>query len=377
MKKTLATLLILLSSIVTRAQIDKDIVWQKSFGGSLDDYAYDFALCLDGGFIISGYTESNNGDVTSYKGDGDVWLVKTQSNGTKVWQKTYGGSDYDAISKVIQTKDSGYAFIATTYSTDGDIIANKGNADVWIVRLDKNGNVMWAKTYGGSDYDFGYDIIETADSGFAFVGSVYSADGDVTLNKGGYDLWVVEIDKDGLIISQKTYGGSGGDVGTKIVRLNNKYIIGGYTDSNNGDISNNKGGIDFWVICIENMNTIVWSSLLGGSDDERLLDLKVNNNEIAAVGFTYSSDGDVTKQSGNEDIWFVKCDTLGSLKLQTSLGGAGYEEGNSISYTNDGGYLVSGYTTSSSGDLITDNSSCSQWVFKLRQLNPLTRNRVK
>ena len=237
------------------------IEWEKSFGGSDSDIPSKMFLTSDNGYVIAGSSRSNDGDLTQNQGTHDYWVVKISSTGQLEWQKSLGGSQGETAYSIIQTNEGGYIVSGFTrsYTNDGDITVHYGGEDIWVVKLDSQGNIEWEKSYGGSSNEGGNDIIQTIDGGYIIAGSSSSDDGDVSNNKGGVDYWVVKITNTGMIEWEKNYGGSGNDSAERILQLNDgSYIIVGTTTSNDGDVSSNQGGNDFWIVKLQPDGLIEW-----------------------------------------------------------------------------------------------------------------------
>ena len=159
-------------------------------GSSTDDQGYDIRQTPDGGFIVTGYSSSNDGDVSGNHGGEDVWVVKLNNTGTIQWQKSFGGSENDEGYSVQLTTDGGYIICGQSASNNGDVTGNHGNSDVWVVKLNSAGSIQWQKSFGGSGEDAGL-IWQTTDGGYIVVGYTSSNDGDITGNHGGDDAWVI------------------------------------------------------------------------------------------------------------------------------------------------------------------------------------------
>ena len=173
------------------------------------------------------------------------------------WKKTLGGSYGDGAESIQQTDDGGYIVAGYTCSNDGDVDGNHGYCDFWVVKLDENGTIQWQKCLGGRYLDLAYSIQQTSDGGYIVVGETRSNDGDVSGWHGGYDengdpkpdMWIVKLDSNGNIQWQKCLGGSDYDVAESVQRTSDGgYIVAGWTSSNNGDVSGNHGVSDFWII---------------------------------------------------------------------------------------------------------------------------------
>ena len=188
------------------------VEWQKCLGGTNYDEAISIKQTTDGGYILAGFTNSNDFDVIGFHGNHDAWIVKLSNTGTLLWQKTLGGTDYDMDFSIQQTTDGGYIAAGYATSNDGDITGNHGVADFMISKLSDSGDLLWQKILGGLDDDEAFSIQQTTDNGYIVAGYTYSANGDITENKGGYDAWIVKLSDTGTLLWQKTFGGTGYDV---------------------------------------------------------------------------------------------------------------------------------------------------------------------
>ncbi len=225
------------------------IQWQKSFGGSLEDDATYVQQTVDGGYIVGGQSASSNGDVTGNHGVLDCWIVKLNNVGTLEWQKSFGGTNNDYIHSIQQTTDGGYIFAGLTASNNGDVTNNYGSFDYWVVKLNNIGTIQWQKSLGGSGNDNAFSVQQTTDGGYIVAGVAYSSDGDVTGFHGGADDWIVKLNNSGTIEWKKNLGGSSDDFAHSIQQTaDGGYIIAGYAFSNDGDITGNHGSCDVWVV---------------------------------------------------------------------------------------------------------------------------------
>ena len=136
---------------------------------------------------MAGYTFSNDGDVSGNHGAYDYWVVKLNSSGDILWQICLGGTNVDVAYSIQQTSDGGFIVAGYTCSNEGDVSGNHGNSDYWVVKLNSSGTIEWQKCLGGTDGDYAYSIQQTSDGGFIVAGLTGSNDGDVSGNHGGSD----------------------------------------------------------------------------------------------------------------------------------------------------------------------------------------------
>ncbi len=232
-----------------------NIVWQKSYGGTGDDYPYAIETTVDGGYLIAGFSNSTDGDVTANHGDNDAWIIKLDTAGNLLWQKTYGGTDNDRINAIKAATDGGYILTGYAISNNGDVIGNHGLRDVWILKINDAGNLLWQKCLGGTGHESGGTITATQDGNYFITGSSSFSNGDVTQNYGGNDVWIVKINQTGNLIWQKTLGGNNTDFGMAGQQtIDGGFIVIAQTYSTDVDVVGNHGQFDYWVIKLSSEN---------------------------------------------------------------------------------------------------------------------------
>jgi len=343
------------------------IEWQKSFGGSSDDWAHSIQQSADGGYIVAGKSESNDGDVTGNHGITDYWVVKLSPQGTVVWQKSLGGGRNDLAYSIQQSADGGYIVAGWSGSNDGDVMGNHGNEDYWVVKLSPQGTIEWQKSLGGSRSDNAYSIQQSADGGYIVAGGSASTDGDVTGNHGGTDYWVVKLSPQGTIEWQKSLGGSRGDYANSIQQCSDGgYIVAGNSESNDGDVTGNHGREDYWVVKLSHTGALEWQKSLGGNKQDWANSIQQSTDGgYIVAGYSESNDGDVTGNHGNYDYWVVKLSPTGAVEWQKSLGGSSNDAASSIQQSTDGGYIVAGVSSLNDGDITGNHGGADSWVVKL------------
>lgn len=343
------------------------ITWEEALGGTLYESALECSQTADGGYILAGSSQSNDGHVTGNHGMADGWVVKLNSFGMIEWQRAYGGSGSDSFAKIRQTNDAGYICAGFTASNNGDVSGNHGLMDVWVVKLDAIGGIEWQRCLGGSDYELSYDVVQTANGGYLVSTQTSSSNGDVTINHGLHDAWIIKLDASGNIVWQTSLGGSGYDYLLEIqTTLDGRSILAGGSTSNDGDVSGNHGGYDFWVVELDPSGAIIWQRMLGGSFNELAggLDL-ANDGGILLSGYTLSNDGDVSGNHGESDVWVVRLAAEGGLTWQQTFGGTLAENGAALVQTGDDSMVVIGFSDSDDGDVTGNHGGRDVWLFKL------------
>ena len=279
-----------------------DIVWEKSFGGFNSDEGFAICGAVDSGYVFLGYSASSDGDVTFNAGQHDVWVVHTDVDGNIIWQKSYGGSGNDEGLSIIKTVDSGYVIGGRTISSDGDVGINYGNNDCWIIKLNSDGDLLWNKVIGGSLGEEAISIIQVSDGGFIFTGYSNSDDGIFSDHIGSTeykDLIIVKLNSEGETEWSNSYGGYSDDRGYKIIQIaDSNYVVVGATEI--------AFATNYWIIKIDPEGNLLWEKDYGGSEDEIAFAVaEINPNRLVVTGEAESSDGDITEAHGSNDAWTI------------------------------------------------------------------------
>jgi len=321
----------------------------------------------DGGYIVAGQTQSDDGDVSGYHGEGDAWVVKLNSTGSIEWQKCLGGTSGEGAYCIQQTEEGGYILAGPTTSNDGDVIGNNGSKDFWVVKINNIGSIEWQKCLGGTMDEYPNSIQQTSDGGYIVAGQTQSDDGDVSGNHGDWDMWIVKLNNTGDITWQKCLGGTEHERANNIQQTTDGgYIIAGHALSNDGDVSGNHGETDYWIVKIDDLGDNEWQKCLGGTSYESAESIQqTSDGGYIIVGSTDSDDGDVSGNNGFSDYWVVKINNLGDIEWQKCLGGTGQERARAIQQTTDEGHIIAGYTDSNDGDVNGNNGASDFWVVKL------------
>ncbi|TNE77968.1 MAG: T9SS type A sorting domain-containing protein [Bacteroidetes bacterium] len=345
------------------------ISWEKSIGGTGYDYAWSVIETSDQGYLFTGMTASSDGDLSGSHPMGDVLLVKLDINGAISWVKTFGGFDQDQGRKVIETSDGGYVIAGATASVSGDVTMNQGLIDAWLIKVDQTGNLVWQKTFGGSAYDYFDDLIQLSNGNIVAVGYTSSTDGDVSGNHGVDDVWVVSVTAQGSLNWTKTFGSSGPNLGHAIESTSDGgVIVAGSALIADGDVSstNGSGYADGWLIKLDASGVVLWEKTYGGTNHDSFSDIiSTVEGGYLVVGESRSSDVDVAENQGSEDFWVVKVSSTGSILWQKSYGGDGTDKAKSVIELSSGGYVIAGEYGSLTGDASSNNGWVDYWVLKL------------
>lgn len=348
----------------------------QTYGGSRNDIARSIVATSDGGFAVLGFTQSNDGDIVGKTNESyDYWLLKFNSEAVLEWSQTYGGTGDDRGSDLIQTSDGGFALLGYSDSSDGDVSSNNGSRDFWLIRTDMQGAIVWQQSYGFSGNDEGISIIETRDNSFLISGVLdVTASGGLgnfgrnTQRHAGGDYWALKVSSStGNLIWSRFYGGSFTDTPFGIVETaNNGFIFPGSSDSNDVDITNNKGSYDFWVVKSGSNGDLIWELSFGGSEiDEARGIAATNDGNYLIVGDTRSNDQDVSFNNGAADLWLIKISDSGNLLWNRSIGGTGFDVPRSVNRTSDNGFVIAGSSRSSDGDVSENKGQNDAWVVKI------------
>jgi hypothetical protein len=377
-KNLLSTILTLVIAVGACAQ--PIIKQQRTIGGSRDDLFTTMCLTRDGGFIEGGYSISGlSGEKTEdFKGGYDYWIVKLDKRGSIQWDKTIGGSQNDYLQVVLQSNDGGYLLGGYSWSPKfGDKSQDsRGAEDFWVVKLDSAGNKQWDKTIGGSLGDELTAMQQTSDGGYILGGfSSSSKSGEKTQDgKGLLDFWIVKIDAIGNIQWDKTIGGSDYDQLSRIQQTTDGgYILGGFSKSNISfdKTGNNRGGNtnDYWLVKTDASGNIQWDKTIGGKKDDVLTAMQqtVDGGYIIGGWSASNISGEKTQASrGGNDYWVVKTDASGNIQWDKTIGGNAGDNLNAMQQTGDGGYILAGFSGSENSGEKTEGSrgNYDYWVVK-------------
>jgi hypothetical protein len=292
-----------------------NIIWAKTYGGTYTDYARSVQQTSDGGYILAGHTNSFGGF--------EAFLIKTDANGNVQWAKTYGGTSYDWAYSVQQTSDGGYIVAGNTRSFGV-------GGDIFLIKTDANGNVQWAKTYGGTSHDWAYSVQQTSDGGYIVLGFTYSFGAD------SGDIILIKTDANGNIMWAKTYGGMKEDGAYSFQQASDGgYIVAGWTKSFGA------GWHDVFLIKTDANGNIIWAKTYGGTD----IDWASSVQQTSDGGYIVAG-GTWSFGAGGGDLFLIKTDANGNRSWAKTYGRTGSDFASSVQQASDGGYIVAGSTGS-------------------------------
>ena len=309
----------------------------KTYGVALWELAYSVQQTSDGGYIVASYTYSF----------GDIFLIKTDMNGNKIWAKIYGGASDDTAFSVQQTSDGGYILAGVTRSFGA------GGYDALLIKADASGNIIWAKTYGGTYEDGAYSVQQTSDGGYIVAGytASFGAGWDA-------DIFLIKTDANGNIQWAKTYGGTGWDGASSVQQTSDGgYIVAGET------YSFGAGSGDFFLIKTDANGNIQWAKTYGGTGYDYASSVQqTSDGGYIVAGGTYSFGA-----GWDDDIFLIKTDANGNIQWAKTYRGASADGALSVQQTSDGGYIVANYTLSFGAGLDillikTDANGNIQWA---------------
>ena len=331
------------------------IQWQVCLGGTYFDGGSTVLQTSDGGYLVGGQSASlpGDGNVTSTNHGGtDYWVLKLSSAGAIQWQNSYGGEQNEYLYALQPTPDGGYILAGNTLSVGGQVSGSHGGQDFWVVKINGSGTLQWQKSLGGSQDDGAYGVAVCPDGTIIVDGYTNSSDGNVTGYHGAEDMWVVKLDASGNLLWQHCLGGSQQDVGWAVVATaDGGCVAAGYAQSSDGDVVGNHGFGDMWAVSLSSSTgAIRWQGCYGGSSNEFAYNMAATaDGGYLLAGSTNSNDGEVTcyNSQSYQMGWVIKINGSGVLQWQQTLGGDYHDEEHSIQPTADGGVIVGGYTASS------------------------------
>ena len=295
--------------------------WSVAYGGPAKDWAYAMTVTHDGGLCTAGRTASQGAGLE------DVWIVRLDGDGRRLWDKTFGGPAIDRGRAIVEMPDHGLVIAGATESKGA------GEFDVWVIKVDANGERLWDRRFGGPATDWASAVVATRDGGLA-VGA-YTQDE----SGGPYDFWVIKLDTNGELLWQRRYGGDATDWSNAITEtLDQGLVIVGHTESSGA------GGADFWVLKVDAEGEPIWDRTFGTAKSDYASTVTATRDGGVIVG-------GMTQADSGFDIRVIKLDAAGRVEWDRNFGGAGNDWVRAIVETRDGDFALGGYTDSQGAGL--------------------------
>lgn len=368
---------------IVKTNTNGNLIWEKSFGGNYSEELIDIKETDDHGFILAGTTMSDSsGDVSQVsRGLKDYWILKTDSLGNIEWEKRFGGNQTELLYCVIQTLDGGYVLGGTSLSNASGDKTNDNhniavlNFDYWIVKTDSSGNKIWDKTIGGDNYDIMQAICELP-SGDLLLGGYSKSDisGDKTdISRGEADFWLLRTNSNGIIMWDKTYGGDNIDWLFSMTLSHDGGIVmagtSGSTDSSGERTAPKRGGWDYWIVKADTSGNKLWDQAYGGIADEEVGNIiQTKDHGFLISGTSYSPiSGEKTEDNfGIEQGWMVKSDSAGAIQWDRTVFTYGHDESGYSIQTFEGCYVTGVYTEADTGGYKTHPNflASDYWILK-------------
>ena len=269
----------------------------------------------DNGYLVGGRTKSSGSGLY------DVWLIKTDPSGNILWDKILGGKKDDVVYSLIDIGNDEYIAVGNTASYAS------GASDAWLLKMNKEGELLWNITIGGAQFDIGRDVIMTSDNGFMIVGETSS------YGEGWNDVWLVKLDQNGSVVSNNTYGGSANEAGKSIIETDDGYLLVGTSESF-GNL------VEGYIVNVDLEGNLEWEKTYGGASDDYIESITKTEEGYIAVGYTTSTG------TGESDVWVFSISLTGELLEETFYGGSLRDRVYQIEPTSDGGYVLVGFTWS-------------------------------
>jgi hypothetical protein len=307
-------------------------LWSRTLGGTSFDQGCSVVQSLDGGFVVTGYTNSFG------VGGDDLLLSKFDASGNHLWSRTLGGSSDDYGISVVQTPDGG--FVVTGYTNS----FGAGGDDLLLSKFDASGNHLWSRTLGGSSDDYGQSVVQTSDGGLVVTGATFS------FGAGGDHLLLSKFDVSGNHLWSRTLGGSSGDYGGQSVvqTSDGGFVVTGYTNSFGA------GWLDVLLSKFDASGNYLWTRILGGTGwDVSESVVQTSDGGFVVTGYTNSFG------AGGDDLLLSKFDASGNHLWSRTLGGTSFDQGYSVVQSLDGGFVVTGYTSLGAQSLLLSKFDAS------------------
>lgn len=355
-----------------------EIIWQQCY--NIGTYEQTYSICpTENGYLIAKYVYNPEG-IPNQHPSYEIVIGNIDTTGNLIWHKCFGGSTSEFPQKIIPAGNNEYFIFGKTGSEDGDVQSgNKGGFDLWVIRINNQGSIIWEKTYGSTENDTPKDFMLMPDGGFLMMGNVEGDGGDVSLYFGDSDIWFCKCDNQGNVEWEKSIGNEGKDEGNGFdINNSGNIILAGSIELEGGMIECTPNGFDdVFIMEMDMFGNILWQQCYGGY----YIDIGYTIYETQGGYIVMASNNSSkSKTEGNDnlnkllwgnDIWIIKTDFVGNILWQKLLGGSHQDNPAYLTQTEDDGYIIFGNTWSNDGNvsgnhyLPTGENTSDLWISKL------------
>jgi len=340
--------------------------WTEVIGGERDETGKKIIIDNEDNLVILGATNSQNILGLSTSGSLDLLLVKMTKGGQILSTNTYGGTQYEEPATVLQKANGNYLVTGTTYSEDGLLSTNAGQADLWVFEIDPSGVIVWSETHGGNDDEFAVDMKVQDDGSLIILANTSTYEGDYEKNHGDIDIVLYHTSSFGQLLWKDLYGGILADYAADIELLSNgHFLVAGNTFSSNGSVPNNSGGSDALLMEIDQTGDLLWSKTYGSSGNERIADLERKGEGYILFGSTNSDFVSGSVGFGSQDFWIYELNGNMEPVNEYLFGASGFDEGVTFSLQSDGSVLMGGESNSTDGVIAANLGKNDGWLIKV------------
>lgn len=357
MKESLILVFSVLVSVISVAQPDS--LWGVVFAGSKSDRAEAIVVSETGSVFLKGSSTSRDGDFTGNEEEIGAWAAKVSEQGQVEWINVFDDGYNERIGGISLTHDGNLLGVG------GREIPGR-NADFWVFLLNPSGQMLWEVTYGGTESEGASTALALENGHYLIAGGSYSSDGDKTDYLGGYDIWLIELDKLGNLVWETSLGGSGDDEPEQIIPHEGGYLILGTTLSDDGQVTHARGGADIWLVKVDSVGHVLWDRSYGGSDtDYSIQMIKKENGGYLLLGATSSTDQQIYMPKGETDFWLVELSPSFIVNWSRNLGGSNSDLPDGLFQTHGNTFILAGQTSSEDGDISTNKGSSDGWILEV------------
>ncbi|GEM_PF-4635654 len=346
-------------------------IWSKTIGSSGQDVGVSLLINDNGNIVVLASSSSSSGIFSSNKGMEDIYLITLDSqNGALINIHGYGGSSYEVPTSFLQNEAGNYVVLGHSRSSDFDISSNLGHIDLWVFETSKNGDILWERNYGGSDEDYSADLLQSTNGNYILLGHSVSYDSDFDMrNYGDFDITLITIDRmNGDLLNSYNYGGIDADFAAGMIEMSNgNFMITGNTFSTGVDVGKHAGFSDAWTFEINQEGEIVWQDTFGGQGSEytALITTDTDGNPVIA-GTTNSNKILGNEVLGEQNIWITTISEDREFHSVRIIGSKAFDEVSSIIFTGKDEFVLAGATNGESTIVHELHGKTDGWLTKLR-----------